>query len=652
MIAAHSRTFLLRIGAILLVTISSLISANSMVENLSGDSLPNDADTRLLLHFDGELLGAEGELPVSTNGLLFETGIIGESIYIPSPDGLLTYQKAESISPAEGTVEFWFKPSWNGSQDTMGRQFFNAGRPFDNGMHLSIDGANNLRFIQWGDDPNTPATETDVERGLAISGADLQADRWYQLAATWKSGERMSFYRDGRIVGSRFDGVAIDDFWGDLVHVGSDENGSFQAEANFDEFRVSTRQRSDEEIWQNYSSALPKAELIFKDSFEYYDYWPNPRSNANSDPWLVQHHDQIRVMRPKVLVLNFMNDFDQNVAMTEQLIESLRQSTTYHGYSDLEATPFLEYEVVRYVDLRDPPGTDTLDGNSTHYPRVPDWTDGNNFTYEQLYTEEFAEHFGFEDPQNPGAFLNLEQLLDRGIINEVWFFAYHGAYGAPYETIEIKQYYDNELNPMPGVYGGAGNGHYPGLPWTGRSLRFTFINGLRGIGCALENFGHALEGMAHFNFAPYWREHFYEFAGFDLDERWGLPFTSLYGAINNYPVPDRLEWSWNGQSGTVENYFVVGGNVHFMPTGTSDYDLLNTQQVYSTIEHYRLFDGAGDIDTKELWDRSKFTPYQSLAPDCMGPWLVYWRMNMPGQANHAIDMNGMPMKNWWVFLFY
>ena len=117
-------------------------------------------------------------------------------------------------------------------------------------------------------------------------------------------------------------------------------------------------------------------------------------------------------------------------------------------------------------------------------------------------------------------------------------------------------------------------------------------------------------------------------------------------------MPDRLEWSWNGQSGTVENYFVVGGNVHFMPTGTSDYDLLNTQQVYSTIEHYRLFDGAGDIDTKELWDRSKFTPYQSLAPDCMGPWLVYWRMNMPGQANHAIDMNGMPMKNWWVFLFY
>jgi len=205
---------------------------------------------------------------------------------------------------------------------------------------------------------------------------------------------------------------------------------------------------------------------------------------------------------------------------------------------------------------------------------------------------------------------------------------------------------------MPGVYGGAGNGHYPGLPWTGRSLRFTFINGLRGIGCALENFGHALEGMAHFNFSPYWRNHFYEFAGFDLDERWGLPFRSLYGVINNYPAPDRLEWSWNGQSGTVENYFVVGGNVHIMPAGIKDYDLGNTQQVYSTIEHYRLFDGPGGTDTKELWDRSKFTQYESLAPDCMGPWLVYWRMNMPGFSNQVIDMNGMPMKNWWVFLFY
>jgi hypothetical protein len=45
-------------------------------------------------------------------------------------------------------------------------------------------------------------------------------------------------------------------------------------------------------------------------------------------------------------------------------------------------------------------------------------------------------------------------------------------------------------------------------------------------------------------------------------------------------------------------------------------------------------------------------PYYSVAPDCMGPWLVYWRMNMPGLDNPCLDNAGQPMKNWWVFLFY
>jgi hypothetical protein len=41
-----------------------------------------------------------------------------------------------------------------------------------------------------------------------------------------------------------------------------------------------------------------------------------------------------------------------------------------------------------------------------------------------------------------------------------------------------------------------------------------------------------------------------------------------------------------------------------------------------------------------------------MAPDCMGPWLVYWRQNMPGLDNRQKDADGRPMKNWWPFLFY
>jgi len=386
------------------------------------------------------------------------------------------------------------------------------------------------------------------------------------------------------------------------------------------------------------------------------DYWPNEKSAVNSDDWIHDNHDRIRVMRPKVIVLVFMNDWYQEVTRTNDLINALKVATTYHGHSDPTAPVFLQYEVAKYVDLRDPPGTPTLDGNSTKYPRRS--TSGFNFRYEDLYNETFAGYYGYEDPDNPGQYLDLHELIQRGIINELWFFAYHGAYGAPYETIELKQYYDADLNKRVGVYGAAGNGHYWPMPWSGGSFRITFINGQRGIGCAMENFGHALEGMANYNFCPYYKTYFDEFAGFDLNTRWGLPFTKFYwysydgSDYNDYPLPDRLVAHYNGTDYTVDDYYVIGGNVHFMPSGRRHYDLTNTQSVYSTIEHYRLFDGPGGQDQQELWDRSKFVPYYSVAPDCMGAWLVYWRMNMPGYNNACLDNNSQPMKNWWVFLFY
>jgi hypothetical protein len=386
------------------------------------------------------------------------------------------------------------------------------------------------------------------------------------------------------------------------------------------------------------------------------DYWPNEVSATNSDNWIHDNHDRIHVMRPKVIVLVFMNDWYQEVTKTNDLINALKISTKYHGYADPSAPAFLQYQVAKYVDLRDPPGTPTLDGNSTKFPRLS--TSGMNFRYEDLYNDTFAGYYGYPDPDHPGQYLDLHELIQRGIINELWFFAYHGSYGAPYETIELKQYYDVNLNKRVGVYGPAGNGHYYSMPWSGGSFRITFINGNRGIGCAMENFGHALEGMANYNFCPYYKTYFDEFAGFDLNTRWGLPFSNFYyyrydgSDYNNYPQPDRLVAHYYGTDYTVNNYYVIGGNVHFMPTGRTQYDLNNTQSVYSTIEHYRWFDGPGGQDQKALWTRNKFVPYYSVAPDCMGPWLVYWRMNMPGLDNPCLDNAGQPMKNWWVFLFY
>ena len=81
-----------------------------------------------------------------------------------------------------------------------------------------------------------------------------------------------------------------------------------------------------------------------------------------------------------------------------------------------------------------------------------------------------------------------------------------------------------------------------GQPWIGRSLRIGFINSDRGIGCFMESLGHSMEGTANSDTIPYFTRYFNEYAGFDLDKRWGLApgDDRLYGHGDDpvdYPTP-------------------------------------------------------------------------------------------------------------------
>ena len=96
----------------------------------------------------------------------------------------------------------------------------------------------------------------------------------------------------------------------------------------------------------------------------------------------------------------------------------------------------------------------------------------------------------------------------------------------------------------------------------------------------------------------------------------------------------------------------MGGNVHFPPGARGHYDLGSPFIVKTVIENYRLRNGPDGKDLVHDFDPARFKQYESLAPDCMGQWLVYWRQCMPGFGNRCVDDDGQPMKNWWVFLFY
>ena len=390
--------------------------------------------------------------------------------------------------------------------------------------------------------------------------------------------------------------------------------------------------------------------------------WPNVKSKANSDPWIVKHHDIIRRLEPRVLVLNFANDFDipKMEAKTNRLIKALAEGSRYHGYKDPEAPAVLNYRIFKYVDLKDtvpPKGREHKNGK--RFPKLPGWSGkGQNCDYGRFYTDEFTALYEVKDPRNPEKNLSLAEMIDLGMVHELWFWCIHDEEGAPLETIEVKQYYDEKLRPRKGVHGPAGNGHSFTQPWTGRSFRITFFNVHRGIGCGMENFSHAQEGMAHYNFCPYYRKYFYEYGEFDLDKKYGLPFNSFYAAPYEngfkvrYTSPTSFVYHQDGDEVALTDYQGVAGNVHFPPGAKCDYDMKSNIEVMSTIEHYRLRDGKDGKDIVEKWKMERFYRYNDFAPDGMGPWLVYWRQNMPGLDNPCVDDKGKPMKNWWIFLFY
>src|SRR3954452_25336020 len=96
--------------------------------------------------------------------------------------------------------------------------------------------------------------------------------------------------------------------------------------------------------------------------------WPNAESAANSDPWLIAHHDQLTLMQPRVLAVNFVHGLSERDARgkLDELRAVLKESSRWHGYRDPQAPAFLDYQLVEIVDLTEPRGK--LDRNSAQYP--------------------------------------------------------------------------------------------------------------------------------------------------------------------------------------------------------------------------------------------------------------------------------------------
>ncbi len=395
--------------------------------------------------------------------------------------------------------------------------------------------------------------------------------------------------------------------------------------------------------------------------------WPNAESRATSDPWIVDHHDEIQVMRPRVLGLNFVNarSNDDMRALFATIMGDIREGTRTHGYDAPDAPPFLEYELAYAVDLRDT--TPTPVGypyrNSTLYPREEPVDGYWGFDYERLFTPELAALYGIENPDAPGTYLTLCELSERGLVHEVWIYGDADVpdVGAA-EILGIMPPHDATGHRV-GVRMDrcAGNGCFDAEdtipPECTRTLRVGWVNNTRGPGCFLESISHGYEAIGNGGLVPYLARYWHEFAGFDLDVRYGLPFDSWYGLCGgagclSYPTDHSVTYTNGTLSGTIDPYVPVCGNAHFPPNARDGYDIVNTAPVMSTCAGYRTAGGPSGGDPAAPLGANDWARYRPMAGDCTGAWLVYWWQSFPGLGSAARDDAGGPMKNWWPFYFY
>lgn len=187
-------------------------------------------DSRLLsLNFNNTLNGQEGESPQSSTGVNFSQGIRGAGLSLPAGNQLF-YGSAGNINSAEGTIELWIKPNWNGndSKHHYILQHGNAG-----GLLIGKDSANNLRLIL-----NRYGAAGGAELDTGINIADWRANQWQHIAFTWSGSQKsIRIYVNGVLKSSRSFNQTLPTINSDRIRIGGDGNSGF-LEAVIDEMGI------------------------------------------------------------------------------------------------------------------------------------------------------------------------------------------------------------------------------------------------------------------------------------------------------------------------------------------------------------------------------------------------------------------------------
>lgn len=214
----------------------------------SAIGLPIAAGQTLDLRFERSLSGQGGEIPAANEGVAFGRGAVEwGGVFGDATE--LRYPASSNILANEGTLEFWVKPSWSGS-DGQGHAFLHWGAS-GGGIIVLKDGAGYLRgiFNQFG-------IGGKPEMGVGFGVSTWTAGRWHHVALTWSSSALQTrLYVDGVLKNTAALPDTLPSIADDSFRVGSAWGGS-GASATLDEFRIYAAARTTAEIQSDYTQDL------------------------------------------------------------------------------------------------------------------------------------------------------------------------------------------------------------------------------------------------------------------------------------------------------------------------------------------------------------------------------------------------------------
>ena len=201
--------------------------------------LPQDDATLLLLHFENSLMGNDNEIPVSASGIGYGAGKHGSALLVTS-ETKLRYDTTANLFYGQGTIEFWINPTTPGAVVGMEVQ-----------KGLAIEIGNWSRMIL-----NIGGSNGNPEVGVFPAyNAAWKPNQWSHIACTWQNGS-IKFYFNGGLLATGFYNFSLTMPPSAVFNVGSLLGQFNQSQGLLDEFRISNRERSAQEIGEAYMMGL------------------------------------------------------------------------------------------------------------------------------------------------------------------------------------------------------------------------------------------------------------------------------------------------------------------------------------------------------------------------------------------------------------